>query len=279
MKKIILFLLMFFVISCVYAVNIDDVNSVEIEPGRTGMISFNVENDHNFDVEDVSIILDFKGDIPIAPYYSSAEVFIGELDDGDDERVSFNVIVAADAELGLYKIPVEISYFDEDRNVYDKVDYISVLVASEPNIGVFLDDPNYVIGNSADISVQIVNKGLSGIKFLSVELLKSDFYDIITLDDVYIGDLDSDDFDNADFSLRLNYPLPNRLSLPVKVTYYDSNNNLYSESFNLKANVYSTDQAKQLDLINSPDYAWVFIVVIVIVLFIVYRVIKKKRRK
>jgi hypothetical protein len=281
MKKAILFLLMLFVLGSAYAVNLDDVNSVEIEPGRTGLINFDVENEHDFDVVDVSVILDLSGDVPIAPYQDSAEVFFGELNDGEDESATFRVIASADANLGLYKIPVLISYSDEDGNQFAKVNYISVLITSKPDISVFLDEPNYILGANSEISVQVVNRGLSDAQFLSIELLNSDFYDVISMDEVYIGDLDSDDFDSADFSLSLNYPLPTRVTIPVEISYYDSNNNFYTEDFVLRADVYTMEQAQKLGLVATPDYTWVVVIVGLVVLFIAYRIIRsiRKRRK
>lgn len=279
MKKIILLLLLLLVVGSASAVNIDDVSSVSIEPGKTGVVSFNVENDHNFDVFDVSLILDLSGMIPIAPYQGSAEVFIGELNNGDDERVSFSVISSADAELGLYKIPVLISYVDEDGLAFVKTDFISVIIDSVPEIEVLLDEPNYFLGATSDVSISVINRGLANVKFLSVELLKSDFYDVISVNEIYIGDLDSDDFDNAEFKIKLNYPLPSKVTVPVKLSYYDANNNLYREVFDLRADVYSMEEAKQLGLVDSPNYSWIFIIVGLVILLIVYKIIKKKRKK
>ena len=272
-------LLVLILVGSVSAVNINSVNSVEIEPGKTGLINIDVENNHEFDVEDVSLILDLSS-VPIAPYFSSAEAFIGQLDEGDEESINFNVVVSAGAELGLYKIPVMISYVDKDGVEFDKVDFISVLVVSDPKISVYLDEPNYIVGNRADISVQIVNRGLSDVKFLSIELKDSSFYDLLSLDEIYVGDLDSDDFDNAEYKLILNYPLPNKINLLFKIKYYDANNNFYSEDVTLVADVYSVEKAKQLGLISNVDYTWLpILIVILIVSFIVYRIIKKRRRK
>ena len=280
MKKSILFLLMLFIASSIVtAVNIEDVNTVEIEPGKTGIISFNVKNDHNFDVEDISIILDLSGEIPFAPYHSSAEAFIGELDEGDDESVSFQIICSADAEIGLYKIPVLISYKDEDGDSYNKIDFISVLIVSKPKLSVLLDDPNYVIGAKSDLSIRIINSGFSDVKFLKVRILNSGFYEVISSKEVYVGDLDSDDFDNVDFSLRFNYPLPTKISLPVMIEYYDANNNYYSERFDLNLPIYNEEQAKQLGLIESSNLSWVFFVVIFVVFFIIYRIRRKRKKR
>lgn len=271
--------MLFIASSFVTAVNIEDANTVEIEPGKTGIITFNVKNDHNFDVKDISIILDLSGGVPIAPYQSSAEVFIGELDEGDDESISFQIICSADAEIGLYGIPVLISYEDEDGDSYDKIDFISVLIISKPKLDVLLDDPNYVVGTQSDLSIKIINSGFSDVKFLKIRILNSGFYEVISSKEVYVGDLDSDDFDNVDFSLRFNYPLPTKITLPVMIEYYDANNNYYNERFDLDLPIYSEEQAKQLGLVESSNLSWVFFVAIVIILFVIYKIRKKRKKR
>lgn len=279
MKKLVLLILILFLMELAYAVNIDNVETIKLEPGKSGTINLDVENDHDFDVKELSISLDFSGEIPIAPYYSSAGAFIGDLDEGDDESLSFGVIASADAELGLYKIPVLISYKDETDQNYEQVDFIGILIESKPNIGVILDDPNYLVGDGGEVSVKVINRGLSKIKFLRVELLNSDFYDLLSSDEVYIGDLDSDDFDSAEFNLNLNYPLPSNIKLPVKITYYDSNNNLYEKRFDLSTKVYDIEEAKRLGLVDNKNYNFIFILIgAAIFIFVVYKIIRRKRK-
>jgi len=275
-----LFLIMLLVVSSIVsAVNIENVNSVEIEPGKTSVISISIKNDHGFDVEDVSIILDLSEELPIAPYYTSAEVFIGKLDEGDEESVSFDIIASANAAVGLYKIPVLISYSDEENESYTKTDFISVLIKSVPKLDLSLDDPNYVVGSKATLSVKLVNFGLSDIKFLKVKILNSQFYNVISPREIYVGDLDSDDFDNIDFDINFDYPLPTKVNLPINVEYYDSNNNYYNERIDLEIPIYSKEQAMDLGLMERPNFSWIVITIIVVALFIGYKIRKKRKKR
>jgi hypothetical protein len=261
----------------VSAVNIESVESLRLEPGEKGVMSIRVENNHNFDVSDVSLSFDFS-EVPLAPYDGSAEIFIGDLDRDDDVVKNIGIIVSSDAKLGVYKIPVLIRYVDEDNNEYEKSDMVSVIVFSEPRVDVFLESPEFIVGGVADVSVRVVNKGVGDVRFLSVRLKDSEFYDVYS-DEYYIGDLDSDDFDSAEFKIRLNYPLPREIKVRGEVNFYDAENKFNKKDFEFSVPIYSLEEAENLGLINSDGYGWIpIVIVLVVILALVYR-IRKRRRK
>ena len=277
MKKIIsIFLLILLFTNFASALNIVSVNSNGFEPGENGLISLEIENEHDFDITDINIILDLsREELPIAPVDSSASVFVDEIESGDDDLIQFNVIVLPEANLGIYKIPVLINYVGLNDTVYEREEMISLSVESEPKISLSVDEPDFIVGNFADISIGIVNEGFSDIKFLKVKIGESDFFDILSSNEVYVGELDSDDFDRTEFKLMLKDPMSS-INIPISLEYYDETNQFYTFGDTLRLNVYSEDEAKKLGLIeNQKNYWWVFVVALV--LFFVIRKIKKKR--
>ena len=76
------------------AVSITDVSTLpeEIAPGKVVSIVIEVENIFEDDVYNLNVKLDLSGDAPFAPYQSSSEKFLDELNDGEEEDFKFKLI-------------------------------------------------------------------------------------------------------------------------------------------------------------------------------------------
>jgi hypothetical protein len=255
-----------------------DVFPGEIGPGETATISMILENTLNQDVEDISVSLNFVG-LPFAPYGSSNEASIEELSENEDETISFKVKALTDAESRIYQIPVKITYYDEDGDPRIKDSLIGITVNSEPIIGANTEDGLLLKGQENEVTVKVVNKGLSDVKFLEVELQKGTYHTILSQKNIYIGDIDSDDFDSADFKVFFKGKTPSTVNLIVRINYKDALNNEYSEDFALPLRVYTREQAIQLGLLQkSRTTTYVGVVVVLIIVWFVYRKIKKRRK-
>jgi len=249
----------------------------EVAPGEISLISIEIENNGGDTIEDVSMSLDLK-DAPLAPYNSASEVSFDEIEDGNTEKAEFKIKALSDAESGTYKIPVEIKY-TENSIGKTKTSLISLNVNAKPIIGASLEDGLLLKGQENAVAVKIVNKGLSNVKFLEIELQNSAKYTILSQENIYIGDIDSNDFDTAEFKLIFKENSPSIVNLPVKVIYKDALNNEYSEEFSLEAKVYTKGQAIQLGLLKkSNTTTYVVVIVVLIIVYIIYRRIKKRRK-
>ncbi len=265
----------------------------EIEPGDTATINIILENNLNEDVEDVSVSLIFRelirdsfgnvvsvNELPFAPHDSSNEVSLDELGENDDEEVVFRIKALNDAESGTYKIPIEIVYYDLDGDRFEKDSLISLTVNAQPVLGVSLEESLLLKGQENELTVKVVNKGLSDVRFLEVEIGKGSYYSILSSKNVYVGDVDSDDFDSIDFKILFKENSPSRVNLPVTINYKDAVNNAHEESFILPLSVYTRDQATQLGLLKkSRTGTYITIIIVLIVIWIVYRKIRKRRKK
>src|SRR3989339_730503 len=96
----------------VSAISITDMSSSpdQVAPGETFSISLDLENIFEYDVQNLQIKLDLTGETPFAPYQSSSEKFLDDLDEGDEESFSFKLITLPETKSGIYKIPVQINY-------------------------------------------------------------------------------------------------------------------------------------------------------------------------
>lgn len=289
-------ILIFLVLTNLHSVSALTVSSVstspsEVEPGKTVDITIRLENDGNEDIEDVSVSLIFRelikdsfgnvvsvNEVPFAPFDSSSEVSFDEIREDKSKEAEFEIIALSDAKSGVYKIPLQITY-TENSQTKTKSSLISITVNSKPIIDVQPADSLLIKGQEGKIDVKIVNKGLSDIKFLEVEIGNSGVFSLTSSNKVYIGDLDSNDFDTAEFKAFFKETSPTNLNVPVKIIYKDTFNKEYTEDYTLPLRVYTKEQAIQLGLLKkSNTTTYIIVVIVLIIIYIVYRKIKKRRK-
>jgi len=258
-----------------------EVSPDEVAPGENAEIVMSIENNLNEDVEDVSVSLDFSdSELPFAPFDSSNEVSIDEIREDRSKRINFKVIGLTGAKSGIYKIPVEIIYFDEDGNKSSKSSVISITINSKPVLDVEVEDGLILKGQNNEVVLKIINKGLSDVKFSEVEFGSSAYATLVSQKKVYFGNIDSDDSETAEFKIFFKENSPSSLNIPVTMHYKDVTNKEYHENFNLNLKVYSKERALQLGLIKQSNTPLIVggIIILAVVWFI-YRKIKKRRRK
>jgi len=250
-------------------------NPVKIAPGETSTIEIILENDLEIDVKDISVALDFK-DVPFAPFESSSENSINEIREDDEERVRFKVIALNDAKSGIYKIPILISYIEEEI-VKTKNSLMSLSVNAEPILGLENKNDLLLKNTRNNVEITVINKGLGDVRFLEIELGNSAYVEILSSKNVYIGDINSDDFDSGNFNIFFDENSPDIINLSVILKYRDASNNEVTENFNMVLEVYSREKAIELGLITeSKTTTYIGIIIGLIVIFFIYRAIRKK---
>ena len=251
-----------------------------IAPGESASIDIFLENNLDNDAEEVSVSLDLTSPtLPFAPYASSSEITVEEISQDQSQKFSFEIIALTNAESGIYKIPIAINYKVDGIVEPTKYSLISVIVNAKPVLSLEVEDGLLLEGGKNEVSIRVINQGLAYAKFLNVEIGSSTHYTILSKKSVYIGDLDSDDFNTADFELYFKSKSPSKVNVPISVTYRDSLNKEYTEEFTLQVKVYTQDQAIKLGLMKkSNTVTYVIVVVVLIVLWIIYRRLKKRRK-
>lgn len=266
-------------LNVVSAVSIKDVSSSpsEVAPGNIVDVSVKVENIFDYDVENLNLALDLS-EAPFAPYQSSSEKFIDVLDSGEDEIFKFKLIVMPGASSGIYKIPVEISY--SYNGTKSKSDLISLIVNSEPELKVSVEDSSVLIKGKEDtLSIRVTNSGLSDIKFVYVSIPDISGMKVLSDREQYIGDINSDDFNSVEYKVSLSESSPSSINLPVSLKFKDATNKDFTETETLTLKTYSLKEAQQLGLVSKTNYLVYIIIVILILGYIIYRVIRKARKK
>ena len=253
-------------------------NPDTIAPGETSQIIITLKNNADIDIEDVSVNLDLTN-VPFAPFESGSDFFTNEILESKTKQASFNLIALNDAKSGIYKIPVKISY-TEDNVIKTQSSLISLMINSQPIIEVSVDDGLLLKGKENKVTFKIVNKGLADAKFLEIETKGSTSYNILSAEKIYVGDVDSDDFQTVDFQMFFSQNSLSKLDIPIIVKYKDVANKEYVKEFNPTLKVYSLQQAQELGLVaksNTSNY--IIGVIVLIIIFFIYRWFRRRKKR
>ncbi|MEW6062869.1 MAG: hypothetical protein AB1571_00655 [Nanoarchaeota archaeon] len=246
----------------------------KLVPGESSSVKINVRNKASYSLKNVNLKLDFSNS-PFAPINSVGEKNIDEISDESSEEVTFTIITLADAKTGVYKVPLFITYFDEFGRAYNESSIISLIVGAEPNLEISIEENKLVVERPSTISLKLINNGLSDVKFLSIRLEPGD-YEILSNENLYIGNIDSDDYENIEFKLN---PKNQNIVIPLTLIFKDANNEDYTKTAFVSARVYSASEAKAMGLIQSNNRLYIiFGVIFVFAIYLFYRRIKKKRK-
>lgn len=261
------------------ALTITDVstNPDVIAPGDTSEIVITLKNNADTDIEDVSVSLDLTN-VPFAPFESGSDFFTNEIQESKSKQAEFNVVALNDAKSGIYKIPIKISYTEDDV-VKTQSSLISLMINSQPIIEVSVEDGLLLKGKENKVTFKIVNKGLADAKFLEIGTTGSTSYNILSPEKVYVGDVDSNDFQTVDYQIYFNPSSLSKLDVPVTITYKDVANKEYTQEFNPSLKIYSKQQAQSLGLVaKSNTLSYIIGVIVIIIIFFIYRWFRRKRR-
>jgi len=167
------------------------------------------------------------------------------------------------------------AYYDQFNQFYTKDDVIALIVSSTPALNVNIEKSELIESKKEILSINLVNRGLSNIKLLNIEILNSNQFSLLSSKNLYIGNLDSDDSETIDLDLM---PLKkNSITIPLLITYKDTNNQDYSIQENIEARVYSVNEAKQIGLIKPNGFLRIMaFLVIMVFIYIIYRRRKRK---
>jgi len=259
-------------------------NPAEVQPGEKFSLDLKIENTLNQDIEDVVVSLvlsSAQGTIPFAPYQSSNEIRIDSIDEDDNEKANFDLMAFSDSVSGTYTIPVQVSYtLDNGTRVSNEnLGVVSVIINAKPKIDVSSEGGLLIKGTNGKISIKVINSGLGDSKFLSVSLKSISGIQLTNSNKVYIGNIDSNDFDTADFEVFVNADAPSTINLPVELIYTDSQNKQITENKIVSLKTYTIKEATDLGLISKNNTLLVILSIVgLLVLFLIYRRIRKKNR-
>lgn len=222
--------------------------------------SFNVElkNLGKSLLKNIRVKLDLN-DIPVTPISESNEKVISSLSSNQAVKLSFEVVADSTANSGIYKAPLLLEFIDDSGREYLKEAVVGLLVYDRPEFSLALRETEvYTPDSAGEVVLSISNTGPSEIKFMTMELLETADYSVISAPLVYLGNLEADDFETAEFDIRTNKGTLEDVNLEVRLTYKDSLNKEIVSDEIVQLPLYSSSQAKKLGLVDD-DRNFVFL--------------------
>ncbi len=296
MKKSSLYIMLFFVslillVSLVYAQDLEPLREQrlkygpslyitnihthpdELSPGSDAIISFKMENVAPNPLRD--IIMQIELPSQLAPEDVSKEK-IRTLEGLTTIEKNFSIVVLPNSKEGIYKIPFVVNYINEIGNSYTENNTMSIKIAAQPRIFTELTSSDIYAGNlMGNVNIKIANKGIGDLKFLVIEMLPSNDYEIIGSSKDYVGALNSDEDDTVDFKLNVN-EAKRDISLKIKIDYTDANNKEYTDNIEIPLKVINQQEA---GIKQNNNTIVILIIIGVLIVYLIYRKIRKKAKK
>ncbi len=241
----------------------------QVAPGSNVVVNLNLANQASFSLKNVRVKLDLSK-MPFAPVGGIDEQTINELT--TNKQLKFQLTASSDSEAGIFKIPVILNYFDEFGTPYTNTNLISLKIGSTPKLELSQESSLILVNQKSEATLKLVNNGLTKIKLLTVNIQPVNT-ELLSSNNVYIGDLNADDFNTIDLEL---YPKLKEAQLILTLNFKDANNNEFKETVPLPLKVYTSEEAKELGLLaESRGMSYLIGVIVLVLLFFVYKKLRK----
>lgn len=246
-------------------VSVDDIEITpeRPKPGDKVDIGITIENLANQFIEEIKVKLNMD-ETSFATLGSANEKILSTMSSGEKKKIDFSLIVDPEAESKVHHIPLEVSFTDKFNNEFNLETTFGLVVEEPPEYIINLEDSEiFMAGQKGQIIVSFSNTGTSNINFVTMEILPSEEYEIISKSKMYLGNLESDDYETAEFELYSNSRLVKQMDMKLRSTYKDSFNQNYEKEYVIPVTIYTKSEAKRYGLIQASSYSWVFLILIV----------------
>lgn len=213
----------------------------KIGSGETDEMVLELENLADSYLKNIQVSLD-PSDLPLATSEANTRT-LKKVEPGSKTNISFRINVDQDAENGVYSLPLELEYENEAGNEFTRNTETGIVVGGEPVLEPGFNSLDVLTsGSRSEIGLRLVNKGAGSAKFVEMALKEGEGYRILSTEDIYLGEMDPDDYQTAEYDLFIEEE--GRLSVPVEVTYVEGSERK-TETHNLEMNVYSSEEASR----------------------------------
>ncbi len=240
------------------------VSPEELVPGQQARIVLTLRNNADEVLRDIKVKLNLVTrlesataiqvtELPFAPLGSSNERSVAALAPGKSAGVEFLLAVAGDAASDIYRVPLSLTYIGQDGTAYatdEESTFIGLKVNSIPEYTLNIQDQGvYLAGSTGDVVLSLSNIGAGDIKYLTITLEDSQGYSVVSPPTAYLGNLEPDDFETAEFTIHVDSDAKEALPLTIALRYKDPFNTGFEEWKTLKMPIYTAKEAKRLGLV------------------------------
>jgi len=243
-------------------VDISSVKTQILVPGKITPVEINLENKADSPMNNIVVKLDLTATtLPFVPINSTTEKKLFFIEPGKINSVIFNLMALPGAAANAYKVPILIKFTDGTGKTYNKTGLIGLVVGSSPDLMVTTSSSDIYSKGTGNIALKVTNRGLTDIKFVSANLKPAKEYEVISENNIYLGNIDSDDYETAEYRIKVIKVKKGIVPLQLELNYLDANNNNYSEVRQVELKIVS---AKDLGISNNGGAGRIILVIIII---------------
>jgi len=256
------------------------------QPGQFVTLFIKVENRGGDEIKDALYRLEPEYPFSLKKGEDSDRYF-GTIGARQQVLLEYDLYVDEEAVEGTHTVDLRLCVDRNCTKSLKKEIEITVLTGGIPGIEAGLEAADVFSGGiRGTVTLNIVNRGDLDVKYLVMELMPIEQYEIISPSRIYIGEMESDDFETAEFDIYFHENVAldasQRIQLPVFLEYTDANDKKYSESQSVYLKVYSQKDLTKMGL--SADYNQTMQYVMLgigalFVLFLAWRYYKKKQEE
>lgn len=252
-------------------IQIENVNfNGSLEPGNSIILTFDLVNEGQGGAKDITVSLSQNSNFISSG--SSGEFFIRSLDKYENQRLTVPLTVSPEASIGTTTIPIELRYYDSTRSSnFADTQQIGASIVGNYNFIVTLDSQDVIAaGTTGSATVKIANGGNQQAFHLVINVIKSNNFDI-TPTTIYVGNLNSDDYDSETLSLVAGQVNAGLYPINLNITYDDSFGRAYSQAYPVNIEISSKSAYSLANPVQTPLSLIVIVIAVIIVLFFIYR--------
>ncbi len=252
--------------SGLHIVHIERTPAVAV-PGTEQTITLTVQNSASSRVREATVQLELTG-TPFSPAQGTSRNTIGALSARQSTQTTFMLATAPQASANTYQVPFTMSFLDENGVRQTISDTIGIEVHTPIRTEAYVDNVQWQ-GEELELSIRVVNKGLSEIKFAQAIIEEQASYTLRAQDKrAYLGNIDTDDWETLRIRLQTS---AEEIQVPFSYQFLDAFNNEHEVQTTLRVTVPAQQQSSSAGL-------WI-VLVLLIAGFAFYRYKKKQGKK
>ncbi len=251
------------------------------EPGKYVDVWITVQNYGDSEIKNSYLKI-----APEYPFYLTGRdtgvEFVKSLQPGGLKILEYRLLVDDQAIGSDYPLELKFCHDEFCENEIKTVrTSLSVNTGGKPNLEIGIDDYGlFTPGALGEIIITAVNKGKLDIQFLTVEVLDTEDYDIISVPRKYLGELETDDFERETYQLYVNPDIKASKDIPIKlkIEYSDANFKNYASFDEVNFKVFTAKDAKKIGLLEKSSSS-LYIILLLVLGFFGYKKLRRRKRR
>jgi hypothetical protein len=212
-----------------------ELNPAPLVPGHASALTLKLRNTGRIGLKNIDASLGISG-TAFSTVGAGSKQRVDRIGPGAEALLTFMLGADTDAEVRLHDVPVNFTYLDDRNKAYSDTARIGLIVNAEPELAVLVESTKFASkAGPGTVSLKAVNRGIVDLKYVTVRLLPSDDYALLSPSgESYIGNLDNDDFETVDFIIK---PLAAEPVMDVEVAFKDPFNTDLRRSYSLPVRI------------------------------------------